>query len=469
MKLFLSYPSAERNLTERLALALEAEGHAVFFDRQDLEPGEAFHRPLREAIEGADAMIFLITPASVADGSYTLAELDIARQRWRQPGGRVLPVMVAPVDIKALPPYLGAVTVLQPRGDLVAETVAAVARLDGSGRGRRWIGVAAAAVLALAAVGAGLLLQQRRVTDAALAADAAASRQALQLCIDGSPEAALSALAGLTQHVPSAPAATTAREDCAMHWLRDMRAYVGTSGQRRTFDEQVAVASPVLVAGLAGARGQRAADLRAHVGWGEYLRSREGSGHADPVAYWQRAVVDDPGNVYAEAMWGHQLVPGHLAEARAHFDRAIASGRERAWVRDMQFGASLGTGDEAAAYAITVADAMRRDGEPVAPGQRDRLWSYAYARLVDPDARAALLAALPAAQALATYEWLYAGGEVEPAKTPTGVFVHAALQAHAGQTDAARAAFEGLMRRRSELGWHILDETKRELAALGPG
>lgn len=63
-------------------------------------------------------MVFLVTPAAVAAGSYTLAELDIARGRWRRPAGRVLPVVVAPTPISSLPPYLSAVTLLQPHGEL---------------------------------------------------------------------------------------------------------------------------------------------------------------------------------------------------------------------------------------------------------------------------------------------------------------------------------------------------------------
>ena len=80
MKLFLSYPSGQRELAERLTLALEAEGHEVFIDRSELKAGESFHQRLRESIFAADAMVFLVTPDSVRPGSYALAELNIARQ-----------------------------------------------------------------------------------------------------------------------------------------------------------------------------------------------------------------------------------------------------------------------------------------------------------------------------------------------------------------------------------------------------
>jgi len=117
LKLFISYPSDQKDLAERLRLALEAEGHEVFTDRSELKEGEPYHEALREAIEEADAMVFFITPRSVSPGSYALTELDTAQRRWRAPGGRLLPVVVAPTPIDTIPPYLRSVTLLQPKGD----------------------------------------------------------------------------------------------------------------------------------------------------------------------------------------------------------------------------------------------------------------------------------------------------------------------------------------------------------------
>ena len=103
MRLFLSYPSEERDTADRLRLALEAEGHEVFQDRSDLRSGESFHEPLRAAMQAADLLVFLVTPASVAAGSYCRSELAVAQQRWRRPSGHVLPVMLKDVPIAALP------------------------------------------------------------------------------------------------------------------------------------------------------------------------------------------------------------------------------------------------------------------------------------------------------------------------------------------------------------------------------
>ncbi len=476
MKLFLSYPSAERALAERLALALEAEGHDVFFDRHDLPEGGNFHQRLREALEGADAMVFLVTPAAVAAGSYTLAELDLARRRWRRPGGHVLPVMVQATPMATLPPYLSAVTVLQPQGETVAETVAAVTRLArlqrSRWRGRRgWMLLLLALVL-IGAVAAGWLVHRQRAQAAALAADAAAATQALQLCEDGHHEAALARLNALVQRQPALPAVAAARQDCAMAWMRGMRAVAGPGG--RSFDDQVALLVPVLVEGLsaAGAQAhpQRAADLRAHLGWGEALRRREGAGAGDPLPHWQRALADDPGNVYAHTMWGRHLLPGRVDEARPHFEQALASGRERPWVRRMQLGGSLGGGVAATVYAIEVADAMRQGQEPMPLELAPRLWTYGYAGLLDAELRDALFAAVPPAQALATYDQLFAADPAAASPpAPTRRLVRALLQARAGQQDQARAALEALLQQHARDGAfsaRIVAEARRELALL---
>lgn len=472
MKLFLSYPSAERTLAERLALALEAEGHEVFIDRSDLPAGEAFHQRLRQAIEAADAMVFLVTPAAVAPGSYTLAELDIARQRWRRPGGHVLPVVVAATPIATLPPYLAAVTLLQPRGELVAETVAAVARLGSGRRGQGAVVAAVALVVALALGIAGWQLAQRRAAEqaereAALAAErqhVAQAQELLPLCTNGQHDAVFMQLGELAGRSPL-PAVLAAREDCAMRWLREMRA---SSGQR-SFTEQVARVQPVLLQGLAAAQGRRAADLRAHLGWGDFLRRREGAADADPVPHFQRALGDEPGNVHAHAMWARALLPARLDEARPHFEQALAGGRERAFVRLLQFGGSLGSSSELAAYAVSVADAMRRSGETVAAPLRQQLWRHAFGtRLLAAEDRAVLRDALPAQDLLATFEWLFPDAELAPDQLALRRFAQATLQAQAGQSDSARATFTALageMRAAGQSG-RLLDETQRALAAL---
>ena len=116
-----------------------------------------------------------------------------------------------------------------------------------------------------------------------------------------------------------------AREDCGMRWLREIRVREG----KETFTDIVNRVLPVLAEGAASARGQRAADLHAHMGWANFLRRREGAGGLDPQAQYQKALAEEPSNVYAHAMWAHNIMfkgrsktPGSTSTARS---RAAAS------------------------------------------------------------------------------------------------------------------------------------------------
>jgi hypothetical protein len=151
MRLFLSYAGEHRATADALALRLRQARLHVFFDRDDLPPAESYDDRIRRGLEESDGLVFLISPESVREGAYALTELQFARERWPNPSGRVLPVMVAPTPYDDVPEYLKAVTVLEPKGNVVAETAAKVERMARSWRLRRF-GVAALA-LALALAG----------------------------------------------------------------------------------------------------------------------------------------------------------------------------------------------------------------------------------------------------------------------------------------------------------------------------
>jgi len=85
MNIFLSYSSKNRPKAEEIALALQAEGHEVFFDKDDLWGGEDFNAVIRRQIADADLFLFLISPDSVRQGAYSLSELRLAREKWPSP------------------------------------------------------------------------------------------------------------------------------------------------------------------------------------------------------------------------------------------------------------------------------------------------------------------------------------------------------------------------------------------------
>ena len=465
MDIFISYSSKYRDLCERLQLSLDAEGHRCFVDRTELEPGQPFDAELREAIAKCHVFIFLVSPESVATGSYALAELNLAQQRWRHPRGRVLPVVVAPTPMASIPQYLKAVTLLQPQGELVAETLAAVTKMGNRGPRPLWLTLIAVGVVALIGAVAMVLWQQRAAQQEQTGREIAS---AAELCTSGAHSAAWTRFDELAARYPTDAAVQRAREQCGMRWLREIRVRVG----EQTFADIVKRVQPALVAGLPGATGQRAADLFAHLGWADYLLTREGATAGDPAAQFQRSVKEEPNNVYAHAMWAQHLwwFPDRDAEARQHFETAVTSGREREFVRSLQFGGSLSRA-KLVPYAVIVANDMRLAGETMTAPVRNRLWSAAYhPYLFGADDRSNFLAILPPETHLATFDWLFPRSAMRAGDISVWRYVHAVLLANAGQTAKARTELEALLRdlNADKVDGRIVDQTRRMLAELSP-
>ncbi len=132
MKLFLSYAAEDKTVAEQIYFALLGVGHELFFDRASLPPGGDYNERVRDAIDKTELFIFLISGYSTAADSYALTELHMAQQKWAHPKSHVLPVMISPTKYSVIPNYLKAVTLLEPQGNLAAETVRAVSELESS-------------------------------------------------------------------------------------------------------------------------------------------------------------------------------------------------------------------------------------------------------------------------------------------------------------------------------------------------
>ena len=475
MRIFISYSSKHREICERLQLALEAGGrHEVFVDRSELLPGQPFDAKIREGVLNCDLLLFLISPESVAPGSYALAELEIAKTRWRHPGGHVLPVKVAATSKDAIPAYLRAVTILEPQGDLVAQTVAAVEAVrPPARRARTWALLAAALVLGGVLAGAGYLHWQKQRADEADEARATTlASAAAQLCNAGDHALAWRRYDEAIASYPARPALRSAREDCGMRWLREIRVQVG----KETFTDIVTKVLPALAEGAAGSVGQRGADLRAHMGWADFLRLREGATGTNPQAHYERALALEPGNVYAHAMWAHHVMVQSqpIDSAKQHFAAALASGRERAFVRNFQFVAMLYyRGRAGQIEAARVADEMRKSGETVDASSRERLWTHVYnSELMSRGGqRETFMAAMHDAGNPPTFAWLYPQAQTRDDRKNQWVFYLASLEEAAGDRDAARPRYEALrdeLVRQRYVGV-MLDETLAALKRLQPG
>lgn len=149
MQIFLSYASQDRPVAQSIALALQEQGHDVFFDRDDLPAGEEFHSRIRAAIEQSDLVVFLVSPDAVDGGSYTLTELEIVQQTWKRASGKLLPVIIRPTPIATIPDFVKSVTFLDTPGNLPASVSAAVHRAEVTHRRRRLARVSSALGIAV--------------------------------------------------------------------------------------------------------------------------------------------------------------------------------------------------------------------------------------------------------------------------------------------------------------------------------
>lgn len=154
MRIFLSYASEDRASADAIRLALQGDGHDVFFDREDLPPGGEFHTRIRRGIEQAELVIFLVSPKALDAGSYTLTEITIAEKKWPTPDDRVLPVLLERVKTQELPTYLRSVTFLETQGNVPAEVAAAVERIARERRRKRLRKIVPFAVLCILAAAA---------------------------------------------------------------------------------------------------------------------------------------------------------------------------------------------------------------------------------------------------------------------------------------------------------------------------
>jgi hypothetical protein len=428
----------------------------VFRDRSALPPGESFDARIRAAIEESDLLIFLINRESVSAGHYTLTELKFAEQKWGHPAGHVLPVLTEPIPKESIPDFLRAVTMLQPKGDLAAEVTAEVDRMTAPWW--RWFlkpqGLALLILVALvvaASVWQGLSWhfgrreQTRQVT--------AILRQGQLQADSGNYASAWDLLEQAGAIHPASTEVIDSQERLAMEWLENARGSQLTGSLKDIADK----VSPVLSRGAVAGKGERSADLLAHMGWADFLRLRQGVGGLDPAQHYRRAIEIDPGNVFAHTMWAFEILRkgGPVAEANRHFAIALESKRKREYVRHMQLSSLLWSHDpEMESEAIRVANEMRSGGETMPAGTPEdsdtwRLWNIYYSRLIASHDKPQFLSTLSPADHLATFRWLYPEDHLPKGKQHLYLYMLAQLQELNGDRTNALASYRRLQ---SQLG-----------------
>lgn len=234
------------------------------------------------------------------------------------------------------------------------------------------------------------------------------------------------------------------QEDLAMDWLRNARVRQG----EQTFTELVKPLLPVLERGVLQAQASRKADLLAHAGWADFLRWREGARDLLVDAHYQRAVAVDQNNPFAHAMWGHWVLftGNDLDAARQHFNAALKSGRERAYVHSLQLAAVLNqNGNEADEELLRIANEMRAHNDEMAADTRRSV----FRRICLSDVRFAQgwvrsSTRIQPQDEIATVQWLNAGVVGDDYRADMGRFCEARAHAWAGDTTQALAILRSL-------------------------
>lgn len=237
-----------------------------------------------------------------------------------------------------------------------------------------------------------------------------------------------------------------AQESLAMDWLEDARLSPGA----RSFEDIVGKAAPVLDRALLTAEGPRKADLLAHRGWAEFLRSRDGVSGLQPERYYDQALKVDPRNEYAHAMLGYRALRsgGQIAEARELFSAALAAGRVRGFVRGLQLAGLRSLSDESANLELLrVVNDMRKNNEQVDPDTRSRIWSIYFFHFgmwgsrIHSVENQKLLVVVPQTEQLTTFAWLFDVSDFNPAETWGREYYRAILQEAAGNRAEALRTF----------------------------
>ena len=482
--IFLSYASEQSEVAAQIELSLRGDGHSVFRDRTSLPPGESFDARILAAIEESDLVIFLISRESVALGRYTLTELKFAEQKWGHPAGHVLPVLLEPVRKEDIPIFLRAVTILSPRGNITAEVAAEVARMSASWW-RRMLQprrlVPAAALVLVIAITAWMWLPYYLESREKERQAAILEKQSQSKAESGDYANAWKLLEQANAVAPGSTNVFEAQEGLGMEMLR----YTGINyfhGDRSEFEKLVNQTLPVLSRGASGAKGERLANLLAHMGWAEYLRQRAGSFEVEPAQYYRKALDVQPENVYGHTMWGFELLRKRgsavaLSESKQHFSAAVKTRREREYVRLLQISALLQTYTNAwiddlerEKEAIRVANEMRVGGEP-RPKEwgfgsfHNKLWPiYYFGIVISDDHPPPILAALPPRDHLSLFSWLFPEDDLKQADGAPSLFnylfVLAQLQEQAGDQAGALSSYRRLLSEFEKKGYDSSWATK---------
>lgn len=97
-QIFLSYSEKDKAIKEKICKTLMREYLTIWTNKTDIKTGIAFQEEINKGIEGADNLVYLISPDSLAS-EYCQQELAHAFANNK----RVIPLLIEEMDLELIP------------------------------------------------------------------------------------------------------------------------------------------------------------------------------------------------------------------------------------------------------------------------------------------------------------------------------------------------------------------------------
>ena len=103
-QVFLSYATSDRQIMEKIRSSIMREGLTVWTNKTDIGYGKEFQEEIKKGVEGADNVVYLISPESLKS-EYCQQEIELAFINNK----RLICLLIEPTDIEEIPPRLRAI------------------------------------------------------------------------------------------------------------------------------------------------------------------------------------------------------------------------------------------------------------------------------------------------------------------------------------------------------------------------
>jgi tetratricopeptide (TPR) repeat protein len=243
---------------------------------------------------------------------------------------------------------------------------------------------------------------------------------------------------------PTDPAALAQQTRIAMAWLENVR--LSSKSGATTFGD---IANPLLDALAQRAaspmvHGVELANIKAHIGWARFLRSRDDVMGLRIAEEFDEAIKIDAGNMYGHVMRGFFILwqGGQPDDAKADFNAALQSDVDPPY-RDRMILAALFNShqDEYQLAAVYYANVIRKSGRPIDAGSRHRLLSLYEMGISDIEYLNRLARTIPFDEHIATLN-LIAADQTEEHRQRTDIVLKAYFLELGGKNAEALALYQ---------------------------